>query len=81
MALYFTFRLRNSHWSTKSLQSNTAVNVKRENINYLPNIAIPENVEAFINIEEALKRVEKAIRGRKSTAALDSEGVAEPVVA
>ena len=31
MALSFTFRLRNSHWSTESLQSNTAVNLKREN--------------------------------------------------
>ena len=31
------------------------INVKRENINYLPNIVIPSNVKAFINIEEALK--------------------------
>lgn len=31
------------------------INVKRENINYLPNIVIPSNVRAFINIEEAIR--------------------------
>lgn len=31
------------------------INVKRENINYLPNIVIPSNVKAFVDIEEALK--------------------------
>ncbi|MBC8061743.1 MAG: NAD(P)H-dependent glycerol-3-phosphate dehydrogenase [Clostridiaceae bacterium] len=31
------------------------INVKRENINYLPNIVIPSTVNAFIDIEEALK--------------------------
>ena len=31
------------------------INVKRENIKYLPNIVIPSNVKAFTHIEEALK--------------------------